>query len=167
MSAACDLEVLEELAFDELPLEQARRALEHASGCPDCRGELAALRRERSLFHARAAAQPALPRLELFARVEGQARDRARRQRVRREVAAFALCAASLLCVVGLSSRSAGADFSARLSASAGGPGVCLPSPDDPGGRRYGGCSVASVDEIGRLEADFGACLVATPAHCR
>ena len=77
MSAACDLEQVESLAFDELPLDQARRALEHAGACGPCGLELAALRRERALFHARAAARPALPRLELFAKVEGAAKARA------------------------------------------------------------------------------------------
>ena len=165
MSATCDLERMEALAFDELPLEQARRALEHAGGCAACGLELAALRRERARFHVRAAAQPALPRLELFARVEGMARVRARKQRARREVAAFALCAASLLCVVGLSARSTEAVV--PLSASASGMEPCT-SSDDPGPRFSRACGeMASAAEIVRLEDDFGACLVATPAHCR
>ena len=163
MSAACDLEQLESLAFDELPLDQARRALEHAGACGPCGLELAALRRERTLFHARAAAQPALPRLELFAKVEGAAKARARRQRVRREVAAFALCAASLLCVVGLAARSA--HEVVPMSASADAMEPCT-SSEGPGYSRACG-AVASMDEIGSLDAHFGACLVATPARCQ
>lgn len=162
MSATCDLAQLEALAFGELPLDQARRALEHAGACGPCGLELSALRRERAMFHARAAAQPALPRLERFAKVEGAAKARARKQRVRREVAAFALCAASLLCVVGLAGRSA--REVAPMTASADAMEPCTSS--EPGYSRACG-AVASMDEIGRLDADFGACLVATPASCR
>jgi len=158
-AAACDLEQLEALAFDELPLEEARRALEHAGGCASCGRELASLRQERGRFHARAAAQPALPRLELFAQVEARARARARRQRVRREVSAFALCAASLLCVVGLSARSADSGLP-PLRAEVSSAQECPPGASGP-------CGLASVDDIVRLENDLGACLVATPAHCR
>jgi len=165
MSAACDLEQLESLAFGELPLDQARRALEHAGACGPCGLELAALRRERAMFHDRAAARPALPRLELFAKVEGAAKARARRRQVRREVAAFALCAASLLCVVGLSARSAQAV--APMRASADGMEPCTSSEGPPFSRACGAVASTSQDEIGRLESDFGACLVATPAHCR
>ncbi|HEY8211254.1 MAG TPA: hypothetical protein VIG99_27410 [Myxococcaceae bacterium] len=164
MSVSCDLERMEALAFDELPLEQARRALEHAGACAACGMELSALRRERSQFHDRAAAQPALPRLELFAKVEGAARARERRLRVRREVAAFALCAASLLCVVGLSARSSSAVV--PLTASVSADFEPCTSSECP---RYSSAAGAltDADEIGRLDADFGACLVATPAHCR
>jgi len=162
MSAAahnldCDLELMEALAFDELPLDQARRALEHACACPSCGVELASLQKDRARFHDRAAAQPALPRLELFARVETRARASARRQLIRQQVATFALCAASLLCVVGLSARSA--DPGIQLGATASSARECPPGA--------GPCGLASVDEIGRLENEIGACLVATPANCR
>jgi hypothetical protein len=163
MSAGCDVELLEALAFDELPLDQARRALEHAGACGPCGLELAALRRERATFHARAAAQPALPRLELFARVEGAAQARSRKRLVRREVAAFALCAASLLCVMGLSARTAREGAPMRASMDAMEP--CT-SSEGPGYSRLCG-TVAGVDEIGRLDAQVGACLVATPARCQ
>ena len=156
-AAACDLELLEALAFDELPLDQARRALEHACACPSCGVELASLQKDRARFHHRAAAQPALHRLELFARVESRALASDRRQRIRREVAAFALCAASLLCVVGLSARSA--DPGLQLGATVSSATECPPGA--------GPCGLASVDEIGRLENEIGACLVATPADCR
>ena len=164
MSVSCDLELMEALAFDELPLEQARRAMEHAGACAACAMELSALRRERTRFHDRAAAQPALPRLELFAKVEGAARARERRQRVRRDVAAFALCAASLLCVVGLSARSSSAV--APLSASVSASFEPCTSSECPLYSPAGGV-LAEADEIGRLDAEVGACLVATPASCR
>jgi hypothetical protein len=163
MSAGCDLGLMEALAFDELPLDQARRALEHAGACGPCGLELSALRREQAMFHARAAAQPALPRLEMFARVQGVTQVRARKQRVRREVAAFVLCAASLLCVAGLAGRAA--REVAPLSASADPAEPCSSSEGPRYSRACG--AVAGMDEIGRLEADFGACLVATPALCR
>ena len=165
MSAACDLERLESLAFDELPLDQVRRALEHAAACGPCGLELAALRRERANFHARAAAQPALPRLELFAKVEGAAKARALKRQVRRELAAFALCAASLLCVVGLSARSAREVAPMRASVDRMEP--CTSSEGPRYSRACGAMASMSQDEISRLDADFGACLVATPASCR
>jgi hypothetical protein len=165
MSGPCDLEWVEALAFDELPLEQARRVLEHASQCASCGMELSALRRDRVRFHARAAAQPALPRLELFAKVEGAARTRARKRRDRREVAAFALCAASLLCVVGLSARSSSEVVPLSASMSVDGMEPCTSSEGPRYSRICGG--LAGLDEIGRLEADVGACLVATPSSCR
>jgi hypothetical protein len=163
MSApSCDLERMEALAFDELPLEEARRALEHASACAPCGAELASLREDRARFHARAGAQPALPRLELLARVEGAVQVRTRHRRVRREVAAFALCAASLLCAVGLSARSAPPGL--QLSAGASSAAMCLPGCGTLGNPfAQDDCGTATVDEIGRLESSLGACLVATP----
>lgn len=147
---------VEALAFGELELEEARAVQTHAASCEPCGAELQALSQERAMFHRRAANQPALDRLEMFARVEREVGQRMTVRRSRRHVTAFALMAASVLVALSVTFQAGGRSLEASaaecglLQSQGGGPAVCR------------------ADWVeSALEASLQACLVATPARCR
>jgi anti-sigma factor RsiW len=149
---------VEALAFGELELAEARAVKAHAGECEACGEELRAVGAERAFFHRRAAGQPALDRVELFARVQREVARRTAVRRSRQHVTAFALMAASVLVALSVSlgrgdrllEASAAGCGLLESYAFAGEPAVCRPEPAESA-----------------LEASLQACLVATPVRCR
>src|SRR4051794_8214027 len=106
MDRPCEFESLESLARGELSAEAAAAVASHAAGCDNCREELRALRAERALFVARAAAAEPLPPALLRSVEERVAAESARaRPRHRRQLWLGAAAAAAIAASVIWSQR--------------------------------------------------------------
>lgn len=161
MSTPCREPELDALLAGELSPEEAGRVSEHAATCATCTRALAWLRTERGWMAQRARRMPSRPALD-FEALEARLRPAPAPRQARREprglvammgaAAAVAFMALSMLPGSPSSSRSA---FSSEESWSEGLVSIAqVPACMDP-----------SVDAVARVEARFGACLLASPAQ--
>lgn len=160
MSTPCRESELDALLAGELSAEDAERVSAHAATCATCTRALAWLRTERGWMAQRARRMPARPALD-FEALEARLRPAPAPRQARREhrglvammgAAAVAFMALSMAPRTHSTSRAA---FSSEESWSEGLVSMAqVPACMDP-----------SVDAVARVEARYGACLLASPAQ--
>jgi anti-sigma factor RsiW len=155
MSPPCRESDLDALLAGELSVEAAERVRAHAATCAGCTQALTWLRMERGWMAQRARRMPARPALS-FGALEARLRAAAPRQgewshRGRMLTAAAAAAAFVLLSLVPRNPTQ-------TLSEEPWGEGLVSMA-------RVEACMDPSVEAVARVEARFGACLLASPAH--
>jgi anti-sigma factor RsiW len=164
MSTPCRESELDALLAGELCPEDAERVSTHAATCATCTRALAWLRTERGWMAQRARRMPSRPALS-FDALEAKLRPAPARRPPRREhrglVAMMGAAAAAAFMVLSMAPRSnstSHGSFSSFSSEDAWSEGMVsiaqVPACMDP-----------SVDAVARVEARFGACLLASPAR--
>lgn len=156
MSTPCRESDLDALLAGELSAEEAARVSAHAAACGTCAKTLAWLRLERGWMAQRARRTPSRPALS-FGALEARLRPASVPRRARWEYAGrMALGAAAAVAFVVLSLVPRTASFESRASEEAWGDGLVsvatVPACMDP-----------SVEAVARVEATYGACLLASP----
>lgn len=165
MSTPCRESELDALLAGELSPEEAGRVSAHAATCATCTRALAWLRTERGWMARRARRMPPRPALR-FEALEARLRARAAPPRpARREhrglvammgiAAAVAFMALSMVPGPHPTSRASFASFSSEDTWSEGLVSIS----------RVPACMDPSIEAVARVEARFGACLLASPAY--
>ncbi len=160
MSTPCRESELDALLAGELSPEEAGQVSAHAATCATCTRALAWLRTERGWMAQRARRMPSRPALR-FEALEAKLRPPAPRQ-ARREprglVAMMGAAAAVAFMALSMLPRSPSTSLASFSSEEAWSEGLVsiaqVPACMDP-----------SVDAVARVEARFGACLLASPAR--
>lgn len=166
MSTPCRESDLDALLAGELGAEEAGRVSEHAATCATCTRALAWLRTERGWMAQRARRMPSRPALSfeaLEAKLHPPAPRQARREHRGGMVAMMGAAAAMVFMVVSMLPRTpstSGASFSSRSSFSEDAWSEGLVSM-----AQVPACMDPSVEAVARVEARFGACLLASPAQ--
>ncbi|MCY1083001.1 anti-sigma factor family protein [Archangium lansingense] len=165
MSTPCRESDLDALLAGELSPEEAERVSAHAASCATCTRALAWLRTERGWMAQRARRMPSRPALS-FEALEARLRPTPAPRQARREhrgglvammgaAAAVAFMALSMMPRSHQTSLSAFASMSSEDAWSEGLISIAqVPACMDP-----------SVEAVARVEARFGACLLASPAQ--
>jgi anti-sigma factor RsiW len=167
MSTPCRESDLDALLAGELGAEEAGRVSAHAATCATCMRALAWLRTERGWMAQRARRMPSRPALSfetLEARLHPPAPRQARREHRGGMVAMMGAAAAVVFMAVSMLPRThstPGTSFSSLSSFSsedAWSEGLVSMA-------QVPACMDPSVDAVARVEARFGACLLASPAQ--
>ena len=164
MSTPCREPELDALLAGELSPEEAGRVSEHAATCATCTRALAWLRTERGWMAQRARRMPSRPALgfeALEARLHPPAPRQARREHRGGMVAMMGAAAAVVFMAVSMLPRThstPGASFSSLSSEDAWSEGLVSMA-------QVPACMDPSVEAVARVEARFGACLLASPAQ--
>ncbi|HEX8434805.1 zf-HC2 domain-containing protein [Archangium sp.] len=155
MSHPCRESDLDALLAGELPAEAAERVRAHAAMCASCTRTLSWLRMERGWMAQRARRQPTRAALD-FGALEARLRPAVPRrgQWSHRGMMAFGAVAAVLCVALSLVPPSRPASFSEEPW----GDGLVSVATVEA-------CMDPSVEAVARMEASFGACLLASPAH--
>lgn len=156
MSTPCRESDLDALLAGELSAQEAARVSAHAAACGTCAKTLAWLRLERGWMAQRARRTPSRPALS-FGALEARLRPASMPRRARWEHAGrMMLGAAAAVAFVVMSLVPQTASFDSRSSEEAWGDGLVsvatVPACMDP-----------SVEAVARVEATYGACLLASP----
>jgi anti-sigma factor RsiW len=161
MSTPCRESELDALLAGELSEDEAGRVSAHAATCETCTKALAWLRTERGWMAQRARRMPSRPALDfeaLEARLRPPPAPRQHRREHRGVVAMMGAAAAVAFMALSMAPRThstSGASFSSEDAWSEGLVSIAqVPACMDP-----------SVDAVARVEARFGACLLASPAR--
>jgi anti-sigma factor RsiW len=145
----CDPRALEALLFDELPTEAAAERRRHLSACDGCTRAWSELRELRSDFLARRVAPP--PLAPMFQAIERRLGERARlRPRAWEAPLVVSLATACLAVILALVTVPHGRQIHP--------PHHSVPPAWFSGTER-------DFDAVASTEAEFGACLIATPEH--
>jgi anti-sigma factor RsiW len=170
MSTPCRESDLDALLAGELSAEEAGRVSAHAATCAPCTRALAWLRTERGWMAQRARRMPSRPALSfeaLEARLNPPAPRQARREHRGGMVAMMGAAAAMVFMAVSMLPRThspSGTTFSSLSSLSSF-------SSEDAWSEglvsraQVPACMDPSVEAVARVEARFGACLLASPAQ--
>jgi anti-sigma factor RsiW len=155
MSPPCRESDLDALLAGELSAQEAERVRAHAATCAGCTQSLTWLRMERGWMAQRARRMPARPALS-FGALEARLRTATPRQgegshRGRMAMAAAAAVTFLLLSLVPKNPTQ-------TLSEEPWGDGLVSMA-------RVEACMDPSLEAVARVEARFGACLLASPAH--
>lgn len=162
MSTPCRESDLDALLAGELTPEEAGRASAHAATCATCTRALAWLRMERGWMAQRARRMPSRPALN-FEALEARLHPPPAPRQARREhrgglVAMMGAAAAVVFMALSMLPRThptSRASFSSEDAWSEGLVSIA----------RVPACMDPSVDAVARVEARFGACLLASPAQ--
>ena len=161
MSPPCREPELDALLAGELSPEEAERVSAHAATCATCTRALAWLRTERGWMAQRARRMPVRPALS-FEALEARLRPPPAPRQVRREprglVAMMGAAAAVAFMALSMMPRSASTSRSSFSSEDAWSEGLVSMA-------QVPACMDPSVDAVARVEARFGACLLASPAQ--
>ncbi|HZH13919.1 MAG TPA: zf-HC2 domain-containing protein [Archangium sp.] len=161
MSPPCREPELDALLAGELSPEEAERVSAHAATCATCTRALAWLRTERGWMAQRARRMPARPALS-FEALEARLRPPPAPCQVRREprglVAMMGAAAAVAFMALSMTPRSPSTSLSSFSSEDAWSEGLVSMA-------QVPACMDPSVDAVARVEARFGACLLASPAR--
>jgi anti-sigma factor RsiW len=161
MSTPCREPELDALLAGELTPEEAERVSAHAATCATCTRALAWLRTERGWMTQRARRMPARPALS-FEALEARLRPPPAPRQVRREprglVAMMGAAAAVAFMALSMMPRSPSTSLSSFSSEDAWSEGLVSMA-------QVPACMDPSVDAVARVEARFGACLLASPAQ--
>lgn len=161
MSTPCREPELDALLAGELSPEEAERVSAHAATCATCTRALAWLRTERGWMAQRARRMPARPALS-FEALEARLRPPPAPRQVRREprgrVAMMGAAAAVAFMALSMMPRSPSMSRSSFSSEDAWSEGLVSMA-------QVPACMDPSVDAVARVEARFGACLLASPAQ--
>jgi hypothetical protein len=159
--SGCQFDEIEAYAFDELSAPRAAKVRAHVAACPACAAELAALRRERSLFITRAAHEiQALPSFaDVLARPPAEVVLLPRRRLIGVGLSIAAAAAVIAGVFVAGDDREVAATFAEVVTAE--------PPPEFScyEGEPISMESSAYVLDraIAHIEVEYGACLLATP----
>lgn len=158
MSTPCRESDLDALLAGELSAQEAERVSAHAAACGTCAKTLAWLRLERGWMAQRARRTPSRPALS-FGALEARLRPASAPRRPRWEHAgrmALGAAAAVAFVVLSLVPRAGSTSFESLSSEESWGEGLVsvatVPACMDP-----------SVEAVARVEATYGACLLASP----
>lgn len=158
MSTPCREPELDALLAGELSPEEAERVSAHAATCVTCTRALAWLRTERGWMAQRARRMTARPALS-FEALEARLRPPPAPRQVRRElVAMMGAAAAVAFMALSMMPRSPSTSLAAFSSEDAWSEGLVSMA-------QVPACMDPSVDAVARVEARFGACLLASPAR--
>ncbi len=155
MSHPCRESDLDALLAGELSAEDTERVRAHAATCASCTRTLAWLRLERGWMAQRARRQPSRAALD-FGALEARLRPVVPRrgQWSHRGMMALGAVAAVMLVALSLVPQSRTASFSEEQW----GDGLVSVATVQA-------CMDPSVEAVAQVEASFGACLLASPAH--
>jgi anti-sigma factor RsiW len=152
---ACRESELDALLAGELSPEEAERVRAHAATCATCTRSLAWLKVERGWMARRARHQPSRPALR-FSALEARLRPPVPHRSWRSHLGSVALGAAAAVAFVAL--HLAPRTSPPSLSEENWSEGLVSRATVDA-------CMDPSIEAVARVEARFGACLLASPAH--
>lgn len=159
MSTPCRESDLDALLAGELSAEEAARVSAHAATCGTCAKTLAWLRLERGWMAQRARRMPSRPALS-FGALEARLRPVSAPRRARWEHAgrmALGAAAAVAFMVLSLAPQVGPTSLESLSSEESWGEGLVSVST-------VPACMDPSVEAVARVEASYGACLLASPA---
>ncbi|HEX5752220.1 MAG TPA: anti-sigma factor [Archangium sp.] len=161
MSTPCRESELDALLAGELSAEEAERVSAHAATCATCTRALAWLRTERGWMAQRARRMPARPALR-FEALEAKLRPASVARPPHREhrgwVAMMGAAAAVAFMALSMAPRSHSTSHGGFSSEDGWSEGMVSIA-------RVPACMDPSVEAVARVEATFGACLLASPAR--
>lgn len=153
---ACRESELDALLAGELSPEEAERVRAHAATCAACTRSLAWLKVERGWMARRSRHQPSRPALR-FSALEVRLRPPTSHRSWRSYLGSVALGAAAVVALVALINL-APRTSPPSLSEENWSEGLVSRATVDV-------CMDPSIEAVARVEARFGACLLASPAH--